>query len=186
MLTSPSIVRASRSDIPLILGISNRAAETTSANFATEPEPLTTWMAAWEARGTTHPWLVAKRDGEVLGFAKGAPYHPRGAYAWSADVAVYVEPAHAGQGIGTRLYQRLIPLMRAQGFVTLVAGITSPNPPSERLHASFGFTRCATFHRVGWKLGRWYDVAYWELHLRVGDDAPPALRTVDEAWSDGG
>jgi phosphinothricin acetyltransferase len=64
----------------------------------------------------------------------------------------------------------------------LLAGIATPNPASERLHAAFGFTRCGTFHRAGWKFGRWHDVGYWELHLQSADGAPRALRPVDEVW----
>jgi phosphinothricin acetyltransferase len=178
-----SIFRATRTDVPTIADISNRAAETGAANFATEPEPVSLWLTAWERAQATYPWLVAKREEEILGFAKGSFFHPRGAYAWSAEVTVYVRPEHAGRRIGTQLYERLIPLMRAQGFVTLVAAITSPNPPSERLHAAFGFKQCATFHRIGWKLGSWHDVAYWELQLQDETRAPGPLEPVDAVWA---
>jgi phosphinothricin acetyltransferase len=179
-----SIFRATRADVPVIADISNRAAEVGSANFATEPEPESLWLTAWERAQATYPWLVAKREDEILGFAKASFFHPRGAYAWSAEVTVYVRPELAGRRIGTRLYERLIPLMRAQGFVTLVAAITSPNPPSERLHAAFGFRQCATFHRIGWKLGSWHDVAYWELQLQGEASAPAPVKPVDDVWRD--
>ncbi len=173
------IVRAVRSDVPRILEISNQAIET-AANLATQPEPLEEWIAAWDRTSRTHPWLVAMRDDELLGFAKASPHLSRGAYTWSANVSVFVRPDVHGQRIGTTLYTHLIPLLKEQGFATLFAGITSPNPPSERLHASFGFTQCGLFHRAGWKFGRWHDVSYWELRLTMDDDQPRALRTVDE------
>ena len=179
--TSTSIVLATERDVPKILELSNWAAEKTPANFATEPEPLATWLASWEQTNERYPWLVAKRQDDVLGFAKASPHRARGAYAWTAEVSVYVRGDVHGQRFGTVLYRHLIPLLRAQGYVTLLAGITSPHPPSERLHAAFGFTRCGTFHRSGWKFGQWYDVGYWELHLR-GDDAPRAIRPVGEVW----
>lgn len=178
--TSTSIVRAIKSDVPKILSLSNWAADTLAANFATEPEPLSMWIDAWEQTQATHPWLVAKRGDDLLGFAKASPHRARGAYAWTAEVSVYVRPDLHGQRIGTQLYQRLISLMREQGYVALLAGIASPNPASERLHAGFGFIRCGTFHRVGWKFGKWHDVGYWELHLKTDDLAPHALKTVDE------
>lgn len=175
------ISRATTSDVPKILELSNWAAEKLAANFATEPESLAHWTEAFEQTNATHPWLVVKQGVELLGFAKASPHRSRGAYAWIAEVSVYVRPGLQGQRLGTRLYERLIPLMRAQGYVTLLAGIAAPNPASERLHASFGFTRCGTFHRAGWKFGRWHDVGYWELHLQ-SDGAPSPLRSVDAVW----
>ncbi len=177
-----SISRATKSDVPKILELSNWAAEKLVANFATEPESLGQWTEAFEQTNATHPWLVAKGGEDLLGFAKASPHRARGAYAWTAEVSVYVRPDLHGQRIGTRLYERLIPLMRAQGYVTLLAGIAAPNPASERLHAAFGFTRCGAFHRAGWKFGRWHDVGYWELHLQSGDGVPSALRPVDAVW----
>ena len=176
-----SILRAAKSDVPKILELSNWAAEKLAANFALEPESLDHWMQAFDRTQNTHPWLVAKSGEELLGFAKASPHHVRGGYAWAADVSVYVRPQLHRQGIGTRLYERLVPLMRAQGYVALLAVIAPPNPPSERLHAAFGFSRCGTFHRVGWKFGRWHDIGHWELHLQ-GDGPPSPLRSVDAAW----
>ncbi len=180
------VLRATKSDVPKILELSNWAAENLVANFATEPESLAQWTEAFEQTNATHPWLVTKGGEELLGFAKASPHRARGAYEWMAEVSVYVRPDLHGQRIGTRLYERLIPLLRAQGYVTLLAGIASPNPASERLHAAFGFARCGTFHRAGWKFGRWHDVGYWELHLQSGGGVPPAVRPVDEVWGSAG
>ena len=175
----PAISFASREDVDGILEIANWASANLSANFATQPERLEDWRRTWEQAQAMYPWLVAKHDGKVVAFAKASPHRPRGAYAWTAEVSVYIHPAWQRQRLGTALYTRLISLMRAQGYVTLLAGITSPNAPSERLHAAFGFVQCAMFHRMGWKFGRWYDVGYWELQLRSGDP-PPVLRSVKE------
>jgi phosphinothricin acetyltransferase len=180
--TDVTVMRAVRTDVQKILELSNWAADNLIANFATEPESLSAWMEAWEKTNATHPWLVAKRHEDLLGFAKASPHRARGAYAWVAEVSVYVQPGLHGRRVGTDLYRRLIPLMREQGYATLLAGIASPNPPSERLHAAFGFNRCGTFHRVGWKFGRWHDVGYWELRLRDDDIAPEAIRPVGEVW----
>ena len=101
------------------------------------------------------------------------------AYAWTAEVSVYVDPAFHGAGIGSRLYDVLIPILRDQGYGLLLAGITAGHEASERLHVRFGFTRCGTFHRVGHKLGAWHDVGYWELFLS-GEDPPAPVRAVSD------
>lgn len=172
---------AGRADLPRILDISNRAARDTTANFATADESLEDWTRSWEQTFTLHPWLVMVDAGIVVGFARSSPHRARGAYAWTAEVSVYIDPAHHGTGAGRALYDVLIPLLRAQGFGLLLAGITAGHEASERLHARFGFTRCGTFHRVGHKSGAWLDVGYWELFLDAGD--PPApVRPVAEVF----
>jgi phosphinothricin acetyltransferase len=175
MIRDLRITLAREDDVPRILEISNWAAEHTTANFATRPELLESWLDTWRRTSRFHPWLVARVDRSVMGFARSGPHKSRGAYDWTADVSVYLHPDVHGKGIGTALYDVLIPLLRAQGYVTLVAGITGGHTASQRLHEKMGFVRCATFHRMGWKFGLWHDVGYWELHLRAADEPSPIL-----------
>jgi len=176
------IVRAELDDVPGILALANWAAEHTHANFATQPETLEAWQDAWETHHEKYPWLVSRADGKIIAFAKAGPHRARGAYAWIAEVSVYVQPDLHRRGLGCALYGKLIPLMRAQGYMTLLAGITPPNPGSEGLHAAFGFQKCGVFHRAGFKFGRWFDVGYWELHLQAEDHAPAPIASVDSVW----
>src|SRR5450432_298249 len=182
---SVHVTLADRGDLAAMLALSNDSATRSVANFATAPEPLDAWVATFEHASAVYPWLVAKVGERVVGFARGLSHHVRGAYAWSADVSVYVAYDAHGQRIGTRLYERLLPTLQAQGYATLLAGITVPNPASERLHERFGFVRCATYHRVGWKFGSWRDVGYWELHLHTREDAPQAIEPVHAVWDRG-
>ena len=177
-----SIERATRADVPRILEIANWAALHTTANFALEPEPLSEWEASYDKTCVMYPWLVTRVNEEIVAWAKGGPHRPRGAYNHSAEVSVYVDQRYHGQGVGRALYNVLLPLLKAQGYAVLLAGITSPNPASERLHASVGFTRCSMFHRIGYKFDTWLDVGYWELIVRDGDAPPPLLKPVDEVW----
>src|SRR5262245_31284279 len=121
------IDRATPADVKAMLDISNAAAIAGAANFATEPEPLETWAETFRDTQARHPWLVARLEGGIVGFAKSSPHRSRGAYAWSADVSVYVAYALHRRGVGTRLYAGLLPMLARQGYVTAIAGITSPN-----------------------------------------------------------
>ena len=97
-------------------------------------------------------------------------------------MSVYVDPSAHRRGVGGALYESFLPVLRSQCYALLLAGITQPNPGSVRLHEKFGFVRCGTYHRVGWKFGGWHDVGYWELDL-APDRAPPSpLRPVAEVW----
>jgi len=171
-------------DVRRVVQIVNWAAAETTANFATEPEALHDWLGEWQRTRDAYPWVVALHEGSVVAFAKAGPHRSRGAYAWTAETSVYVDPAHHGRGIAAALYTVLLPLLRQQGFVTLLAGITAGHVASERLHEKFGFVRCASFHRVGWKFEAWHDVSYWELSLREAEGPPPKLRSVADVWTE--
>ena len=117
------------------------------------------------AYGASHAWLVAEVDGSVAGYAYSSPHRERAAYASSCDVAVYVDPAHARQGIGRALYAELLPLLAGKGFHAAFAGIALPNEASVGLHEAMGFTSVGIYREVGWKLGAWRDVGWWQRLL---------------------
>ena len=171
-------------DFPAILEISSWATCHTAANFRFEPDTLEHWVELWKGKAERYPWFVAQSDGSVIGFAMASPFKGRCGFAYTAEVTVYIDPHHHGKGVGTALYHRLIPTLKAQGYRTLVAIITTPNPASERLHAMFDFRKVGMLARVGWKLVRWHDVAYWQCVLDDRDDEPLPIRNVAEVLVD--
>jgi phosphinothricin acetyltransferase len=121
-----------------------------------------------------YPWLVAIQDDAAIGYAYGSQHRDRSAYRWAADVAVYVADAHRRRGVGHALYGALLPLLARQGLRSACAGITLPNEPSVALHESCGFRPVGIYRRIGWKLGAWRDVGWWQLEL-PGDGPPTEL-----------
>jgi phosphinothricin acetyltransferase len=177
------IALARRADVERVLALSNAAAASGIANLAIEAEPLEQWLGAFDRDSAKYPWLVWREDGRVLAFAKAGPHRARDAYAWTAEVSVYVEPSVHRRGIARKLYARLIPLLAEQGYFTLLAGISQPNEASVALHEALGFQQCATFTRAGFKWGGWRDVGYWELHVNRG--VPGPIKPVAECWPQG-
>jgi phosphinothricin acetyltransferase len=177
---------ATADDVPGILAISNWAAAHTAANFAVEPETLESWTRDFRDTHEMFPWLVAPGtdEGALEGFAKASPWKGRCAYNWTAETTVYVHPDHHGRRVGTGLYRALVSILAAQGYRTLLGGITVPNPASVRLHEALGFRRVARLEQVGWKFDRWHDVGYWELRLRDDQGPPAAIRPVAEVVED--
>jgi phosphinothricin acetyltransferase len=167
-------------DLPAIVDLSNWAAANTAANFAVEPESLDMWRESFARTHERFPWLVAVEGAVLLGFAKATPWKGRCAYDYSAEVTVYVQPNRHGQGIGRALYSRLLGTMQAQGFHSVLGGITQPNEASVRLHESFGMKRVALLERIGWKFDKWHDVGYWQLQLCDPDAPPTPIRPVHE------
>jgi phosphinothricin acetyltransferase len=134
-------------------------------SFELDPPDAGAMAARISKHGTSHAWLVADVDGSLAGYAYGSPHRDRAAYSSSCDVAVYVDPAHARQGVGRTLYAELLPLLAARGFHAAFAGIALPNAASVGLHEAMGFAPVGIYREVGWKLGGWRDVGWWQRLL---------------------
>lgn len=107
-------------------------------------------------------WLVAEQDGQVVGYAYASKWKGRCAYRYSVESSVYVAQGHGGRGIGTKLYEALLPQLKDKGIHAVIGGIVLPNPSSIALHEKFGMTQVAHFKEVGYKFNQWLDVGYWE------------------------
>ena len=119
------------------------------------------------------PWLVCCDGAEVIGYAYASRHHERAAYQWSVDVSVYIRDGRRRGGVGRALYGSLLALLRLQGFRAAHAGITLPNPASVGLHEALGFRPVGVYPAVGFKLGAWHDVGWWQLVLAPRRGAPP-------------
>lgn len=125
-----------------------------------------------------YPWLVFEYDGQILGYAYACQHRARVAYRWSVDVAVYVRQEHARLGIGRKLYGQLFRILPRLGYANAFAGITLPNEPSIGLHEAMGFKRIGIYQKVGFKLGSWHDVGWWQLAFQH-PAPPPEPRAFD-------
>lgn len=134
-----------------------------------------------------YPWLVAEIDGTVVGYAYACEHRVRRAYRWSVEVTVYLAPTAHRRGIGRGLYARLFELLRAQGYVNAISGITLPNAASIGLHEGMGFVRIAVYPHVGFKSGAWHDVGWWQrtlLEPSSSPNEPVAFPDLDTALID--
>jgi L-amino acid N-acyltransferase YncA len=130
-----------------------------------------------EHYGAGHAWLVAEREGEVVGYAYATAFNERPAYRWSAGVSVYVGDGARRQGVGRALYGALFDRLRERGFRMACAGITLPNAASEALHEGLEFELVGVNREIGWKDGAWHDVGWYQLELApAGDGRPPEPR----------
>jgi len=115
-----------------------------------------------------HPFLVFEDGDAVVAYAYASAHRDRAAYRWSADVGIYAAPEVHRQGVGRALYACLLDLLRRQGFHAAFAGITLPNANSVGLHEAMGFEHVGTYAEVGFKLGAWRDVGWWQCRIAIG------------------
>jgi phosphinothricin acetyltransferase len=154
-------------DAEQILEIYSPHVTDTPVSFETEVPTLLEFKKRIEEYTAKFPWIVAEINGEIAGYAYASTHRSRAAYEWSVECSVYIDKSHQGKKIGTALYAKLFEMIKAQGAVNVYAGITLPNEGSIRLHESMGFFPIGTFKDVGFKLGKWWDVGWWQLQLQL-------------------
>jgi L-amino acid N-acyltransferase YncA len=128
--------------------------------------------------GSERPWLVLEDATAILGYAYAAAHNERAAYRWTVSTAIYVSSLHQRRGVGRALYTTLFELLRNLGYFRATAGVTLPNPASIGLHEAFGFTLVGVYLDVGYKLGAWRDVAWYEAEIQPAVLEPEAPRPV--------
>jgi phosphinothricin acetyltransferase len=180
------MIRLARSaDAEGIAAIYRPIVDETAISFETVPPGPAEMERRIAATLEIAPWLVFEEDsGRVAGYAYGSRHRERAAYQWSVDVSVYVAEGNRRRGIGRALYGALLPLLRLQGFYAAHAGITLPNAASVGLHESLGFLPVGVYRAVGYKLGTWHDVGWWQLSLRARSPEPEVPRSLREAQRD--
>ena len=142
--------------------------EHTAISFEQIPPRADEMAARIEQCRSRWQWLVAEADGAVIGYAYGSHHRERAAYRWSVEVSAYVSRDHHRKGVGRTLYDALFAELADKGFCNAFAGVTLPNDASVKLHTSMGFEPIGTFRSIGWKFGRWHDVAWFQRQLRNG------------------
>jgi phosphinothricin acetyltransferase len=115
--------------------------------------------------GESLPWLVAEDEGVIVGYAYANKWKVRSAYRFAVESTIYLDHHFTGRGVGTKLYEELLTILRTKSMHVVIGGIAQPNAASIALHERLGFEKVAHFKEVGFKFGRWVDVAYWQLAL---------------------
>jgi phosphinothricin acetyltransferase len=175
---TPRIRLAGAADAEAIAAIYRPVVESTIISFETVAPDGDEIARRLADTLVSHPWLVCEIDGRVAGYAYATQHRVRAAYQWSVDTSVYVDAAFRRSGVGRGLYRSLFAILGAQGFFNAFAGITLPNAASVALHEAVGFEPLGVYRHVGFKLGAWHDVGWWQLTLRTldsySDDSPGA------------
>jgi len=137
----------------------------TAISFEEEAPGIAEMAARIERLTKTHAWLVAQAQDEILGYAYACPHRERAAYRWTTEVSVYVDARHQRRGAGRQLYEALLRMLAEQDYRVALAVIGLPNDASVAFHESFDFKRVGVYRGLGFKLGQWWDVGWWQLDL---------------------
>jgi len=170
-------------DAPSIAAIYAPSITERSTSFELTPPDASEMRRRIELVQQQYPWLVCETPDGVVGYAYATAHRDRAAYRWSVDAATYISERAHRQGIARALYTRLFEILVLQGYRSIYAGITLPNPASLELHKAMGFREVGIYHDVGYKLGKWHNTIWLERSLAehvVEPSEPTALPVLLE------
>lgn len=150
-----------------ILDIFNDAILTSTALYDYQPRPLAS-MGPWfdtKLRGGLPVIGIEDGNGKLLAFGSYGTFRAWPAYKYTVEHSVYVHKDHRGRGLGRIVMQELIEAARRNGVHCMIGGIDAANAGSIALHEGLGFRRVGTLPQVGFKFGRWLDLAFFQLLL---------------------
>jgi L-amino acid N-acyltransferase YncA len=150
-----------------ILDIFNEAIANSTALYDYQPRSLAsmeTWFATKQAGG--FPVIgIEDEAGQLVAFGSFGTFRAWPAYKYSVEHSVYVHQDHRGHGLGLQVMHALIDAARQRQVHAMIGAIDADNQGSIALHRRLGFSRVGTLPQVGFKFGRWLDLALYQLLL---------------------
>ncbi len=150
-----------------ILAIFNEAIANSTALYDYQPRSLAsmeTWFATKQAGG--FPVIgIEDEAGQLVAFGSFGTFRAWPAYKYSVEHSVYVHQDHRGHGLGLQVMHALIDAARQRQVHAMIGAIDADNQGSIALHRRLGFSRVGTLPQVGFKFGRWLDLALYQLLL---------------------
>lgn len=167
-------------DAANILKIYEKFIKETVVTFEIEVPSIESFQNRMKSIMDFYPWLVCEVDGEIAGYAYASKHGERAAYRWSSDLSVYIGEKFHRHHLGTDLYDEVIQYLKKQGFCTVYAAISTPNPKSQAFHESYGFKKIGEFKNVGHKMGKWLDVTWYDLQIAEYSENPQEPLSIQQ------
>ena len=177
-----TIRTATLSDAQALLNIYAPYVEHTAITFEYDVPSVEEFASRIEHTLQKYPYLIAEKNGSLLGYAYASPFHERPAYDWAVETSIYVEQNIKHQGIGRRLHDALEDALRNQGILNMNACIAYPPAKDEYLdrnsiefHTHMGYRLVGEFYKCGYKFHRWYNMVWMEKLIgeHLSDQKPP-------------
>ncbi len=172
---------ATEADLGAVRDIYNYYVSRSTCTFQIELDTEAKRLAWFRDRSPSHPVIVAEVASAVVGWAALSAWNSRCGYSRTVEASVYIRHDLHRRGVGMSLMLDLIERARSAGHHTIIGGACTEQTASLALQAALGFEQVARFREVGYKFGRWLDVAYMQLFLDGKDMPSKTLQQAGQA-----
>jgi len=166
-----------------LLNIYSHYVEDTAVSFEYDVPSLEEFTGRIKNISAKYPYIVAERDGQIVGYAYAGSFKGRAAYDWSVETTIYLDNNVKRGGIGRHLYAILECMLHNMGICNMNACIAVPAGEDEHLtmdsvyfHERMGFDLVGTFHKSGFKYNTWYDMCWMEKMIGEHTFCNPPIR----------
>lgn len=176
----------SEKDIEQALSIYNYYVKNTAITFDYNIQTIDDFKAKVKEISKKYPYLVAKENNKVVGYAYAGPFVGRDAYNHSCELTIYLDNKEKGRGVGKKLYSKMEQILRQMGIMNLYSCIAYPDKDDEYLtsnsrdfHKHLGFTQVGYFNKCGYKFNRFYNMVWMEKIIKNPKDKVKVIRYID-------
>lgn len=155
------------SDLPIVLDIYNHYVLHTTATFHANALSLSEMRELVFFENPKYRTYVIKENAHVLGYVLLTQHKKREAYDTTGEVTIYLSPDQIGKGLGGLALTFIETVAKENGFHVLLATICGENEKSIGVFERNGYVKCAHYHEVGRKFGKWLDVVAYQKLLEA-------------------
>ncbi|WP_245976130.1 GNAT family N-acetyltransferase [Paenibacillus prosopidis] len=134
----------------------------TTISFHTEALTINEIRASVMNQNAKYKSYVIVEEELIKGYILITQHKNKQAYDVTAEVTIYLDPNHLGEGIGSAAIPFVEEAGRNHGFHVLIATICTENERSARLFERHGYIKCAHFKEIGFKFGRRLDIVSYQ------------------------
>jgi L-amino acid N-acyltransferase YncA len=163
------IVPMTPSDWPAVAAIYQQGMDSGNSSF-TRQAPAS-WEE-WSAHKLPDCRLVARLQGETVGWAAFSPTTSNRVYRGVVELSIYIAPGAQRKGVGSALMQAVISQSEVHGIWTIQSLVFPENEGSIKLHLKNGFKLMCVHEKRGYMsfgpyAGQWRDVVLFERRSQV-------------------
>ncbi|MDK8285869.1 GNAT family N-acetyltransferase [Dialister micraerophilus] len=140
-----------------------------------------------EKISSKYPYIVAERDGHIVGYIYASPLVEREAINHCVQISIYVRHGLGRSGVGKRMYRAIESVLSRMGITNMYARVAVPKIENEHLtrnslqfHEYMGFTKVGYLEKSGYKFNQWFDLAIMEKFIAHHRDRAEDVRFFDK------
>ena len=173
---------ATKEDAEALLAIYAPYVEKTAITFEYEVPSIEEFRCRIQETLKKYPYLVAEKNGKIVGYAYAGAFHARPAYDWAVETSIYVDERKIHKGVGGKLHDALEQVLKIQGILNMNACIAWPDGEEDEtltknsgeFHVHLGYRMVGEFQKCGYKFHRWYNMVWMEKIIGEHTDEQPS------------